>query len=370
MKWRTLVLALLFSMLASAGWAQERWLYPPVDLEPEVAAELVEARRLLNQHLFEESIAIYLRISEEFQGTALGADTLEAARFLLALRGEEEVAEQLRQRIIAEYPGSRFEVRARFQVLEEEFSEAGLSETIRAYSDFLEEYGAPRLEGIMAGQGFEQAAQQISAIHPEIRFAIAWIFKGANSLTDDPQEVVNLNRFARATLESSAGHNLSFSPPLNHALQEWRGKEVGDEPSQPVVEILSPAPNSTVGSQPTISFRISAGDYRNEQVNVRNLSFKLDGAERALDALVLSELDDTLRENENFETLTLTLTPKLPAGTHTVEVFAHTGQRRQPENSTSVTWSFQVEDVPTLSEKRAIPASQDSIPSARDQISK
>jgi hypothetical protein len=336
-------LAIMILALTLVGWAQERWIYPPTVIDAEDNAALGEARRFVNRNNWEPALEIYLRLADENPGTSFGAQALESAVFASLMGGDKVGAEAIRLRIISEYPNSKYDIAARYYGVQAQAFNLRDQDKIGAYSDFLADQGAPRMEALLAGQGFEQATQQIRALHPEIRYALSMIYYEGTFLVEDLEQAANLAKFCRGAFGTVPVPNASFTSRLFSILKQWRGKEVGREPSQPDITIVSPTPNSTVGTQHTVSFQLSSGDYRKEQVNLMGLSLKVDGIEQVLNATISGEVDDTLTEGVNFEVLTVSLNPSLAPGTHTIEVDVHAGKGApSPENSATAVWSFTV----------------------------
>ena len=216
---------------------------------------------------------------------------------------------------------------------------------LAAYSDFLADRGAPRMEALFSGHGFEEATRRLLAFHLEIRCALSKVYYLGTFLVEDVKEAANLARFGRGAFGTVPNPNMSFDTRLHSVLKHWRGKDVGHEPTRPEVTIVSPTPGTTVGPSPKVSFLLSSGDYRKAQVNLAGLSLKVDGVEQVLNASVLSEIDDTLTEGVTFEVLSVSLSTTLSPGAHTVEVDVHSGSGApSPENSTTVMWPFTVSE--------------------------
>lgn len=364
-----IVIVLLF--LNCTSWAQERWLYPPSELSPELSATLEKAYRFVYRQDFEAARGIYLRLADENAGTSVGAGCLDSARMTYIYEGDASGIAEMEQRIIAEYPGSRFAIKSRFSIVEDQNFNAGFEEKISAYSDFLEEMGAPRLEGIRAGHAIPQATLQIGALHPETRFALAWVYNSCFRLVEDSQEAFNIAKFCRAAFGATRPDNVGFETSFRSSLKEWKGQDIGGEPSRPTIVIVSPAPNSTVPGGSAISFTLSSGDYRKDQVRLDGLSIMVDGVEVGYNAIVSSEIDESLSEGVNFETVTVMLKPELALGAHSVEVsaFAALG-KPTPENSATKSWSFFVsgdgDGDGDGGEDTALITSRDTLLTARD----
>lgn len=338
-------LIVLLTLLTGNVLAQDSWVYPPSDLTPELNLLLGEARRQVNLRNFEAAREIYLRLAEENAGTSIGAASLESARMTCIYGNDGPGADSIRQRIIAEYPNSRFEIAARFAAVTEQTFNAERAQAFLAYSDFLEQVGAPRLEPLVAGQNFEQASIQVKSLHPEIQFALASIYDDSLYTLETYEQVANLSRFGRSTFEPMNLDNISFLTSLVEALEKNTGKSVGNEPSRPTITIVSPLPNSTVAANSSIAFTLSSGDYHFEQARLGSLSVKIDGEEQLQEAIISSEINNTLSEGSDFEVLTVTLTRNFIIGRHTVEVLAQTGQGLPtPENSMTANWSFTVSE--------------------------
>ncbi len=203
----------LFLSLTVTVWSQEGWVYPPTEVTASDAESLEEARRSVNLHDYKVALEIYLRLAEENRGTAHGAACLESARSVYFLKGDRAAAESVRQRIITEYSGSRFEVYARYNALQSSPS-SGPEDSLLAYSDFLQEFGAPRLEGLCTGETIEQATLQVRSLHPEIRFGIASVYSAAFCIPEDNQQALNIARFGRMAFHSPCFVNIDFGGAL------------------------------------------------------------------------------------------------------------------------------------------------------------
>ena len=340
-------LVFIVLVLTCVGSAQEDWIsYPPAVLDAEQSAALDEADQFLRRCHFEPARAIYLRLADEHPGTSLGARALEAAAYTYMYTGSSgDDFDSLLLRIIEEYPNSDYEIRARFHRVQDQVFNSSSREKLTAYSEFLADRGAPRMEALFSGHGFEEATQRLLEFHPEIRYALSRVYYGGTFLVEDDKEAANLARFGRGAFGTRPYPNGSFSSQLHSVLKHWRGKDVGHEPSRPDITIVSPTPGSTVGPSLKVSFLLSSGDYRKAQVNLAGLSLKVDGVEQVLNASIFSEIDDTMTEGVTFEVLTVNLATTLSPGAHIVEVDVHTGRGApSPESSTTVIWPFTVSE--------------------------
>ena len=211
-----------------------------------------------------------------------------------------------------------------------------------AYSDLAEEFGAPRMERIIAGEDLNGATRQVLSLPFEVRKELADVYYRCINLAPTREGRINLAKFGHQAFGTMAQF-ANFQSSLRSLLRT--GKSMGYESVKPSLVIVSPAPDSVVGPQPTIRFQLYAGDYRKKQVSLRALSIRVDGKQRANRALIHTEIDESLEEGVTFEVLTLSLSPKLAPGVHTVEVRAQTGESLStPENTITERWSFTVSD--------------------------
>ena len=343
---RTRLLLICLLLLAQVALAQEGWLYSPyAPISPEDAADFRRANEI-RSYAFEESRDIYLRLANENPGTALGGDSLIAAMYVQILRSDPVGVEATRQRLLTEYPRSRYEVFAKLYELDLRLSRLSNDAAIAEYSDFLESYGAPRLEGIMAGQGLDAATMQVLNLPFEIRMELAKVYYTGVALAGPGVRRINVAKFGHQAFGTTISPHMTFDSQIQSAIGEATGKTglIGLESARPKLTVVSPTQNSTVGTQPIISFRASSGDYRYSQVSLLSLSVKLDGAEQKNKAVIRTDINESLAEGVDFEVLTFTLSPILAPGVHTVEVMADTGT---PDTATTITWSFTVSENPS-----------------------
>lgn len=269
-------LFVVLSLLTCTGWCQELWIYPPnTPADPADTAAIKEQARHLDQGNFPAARDACLRVADKNAGTAFGAEALFGAHYAQLLNGDEAGAEATRQKIIDQYPSSRFEIRARCFAVDAIAYNAGAEERLTLYSSFLEELGAPRLDEILTGEDLEQAILQVRSFHPEMRLALASVYDKGISMSESPEQAVNVASFCRQAFGTNVPVNIEFTHSLQMALKEWRGKKAGGQSSLPSITVVSPEPGDLVGVQPTIAVRITTGDYRNDPVALDSLSFKV-----------------------------------------------------------------------------------------------
>ena len=345
MKIRLMTL-LLFLCCAAQG--QEDWIYPPsAPISTEAKAALQRAAEI-GSFRFEEALEIYLRLANENPGTALGGDSLCGAMYTQILMSDKAAVQSTVQRLITEYPGSRYEVYARRYQLDQQLGRAPANERLVAYSNFFQSLGAPRLEAIAGGQNLESAVQQALALPFEVRVELAKAYYICVTLPDQLSQRVLLARFGQQAFGTVMGADMDFGYTAQSLLAEPSGKQrlIASKTSPPRVTVLSPVSNSTVGTQPDIKLRVTSGDYRFAQLSLATLSIKIDGAQQKNRALINTVIDETLSEGVDFQVTTIALTPTLTPGVHTVEIVADTGPYPTPENTTTLTWSFTVSNNP------------------------
>lgn len=349
-------------LLGCTSLSQEVWNEypdPPIDAADIAAAK--EQPGLITRQNHSAARDLCLRLAAKYPGTSFGAQALFGAHYaeILSFEGEADPDATLR-RIIAEYPNSRFEVRARYIQLQDLTWKGDRKAKRKNYSDFLADLGTPRLEDIYLGKDSEQALRRLESFHPGRRDALSSVYYAATFLADEKEEQIYIALFGRQAFGIFYPGNIDFGSLLHSILKEQTGKRVGvtTTRTKPAVSIISPQPGSVVETSPVIAVSMTAGDYRNSQITLEELSFKVDGVEQKLKTIVRSKIDPSLAENRDLEILNVSLTSNLGPGPHTVEVLVKTGQGPiVPENSTVQKWSFTVAEpaTPTQSLQPLIP---------------
>lgn len=242
--------------------------------------------------------------------------------------------------------GTRDGLLYKMSKLQSRFEESQSSEAeLRAFSDLAEDFGAPRVEGIILGEDLDGATRQILSLPLGVRSGLVNLYVHCGLIAPKREWRINLAKFGRQAFGTMAPPSTNFLDGVQHLLDSRKLRLAEKENVQPSLVLLSPAPDSVVGSQPTIRFRLSTGDYRKRQVSLRTLSIMVDGKQRANRALIHTEIDESLEEGVAFEVLTISLSPKLTPGVHSVEVRAQAGESPStPENTITERWTFTVSD--------------------------
>lgn len=289
----------------------------------------------------------FLAIADQHPGTAQGAVSLFSAAHLSGngpsnntvgprspLHGD---CKAVYQRVINEYPNSRFEMMAREKLLN------GTEENDQAYIQQMEallvQRGLPTIADITRDR--EAAIDRFRAAPAEYRYGAMHIY-----------ECVGL-RYHRLGREKEDWALELFGSVIglqgcypDRFLREKQGIYYVAPPRiNPTVRLLKP--KKEAGRRPKIEVEITDGDFKQPQIDIPHLSFQLDGQELINRLHIGMKINKKLEEGKVFQILHLKYRPATPLtpGTHTLSVFAPTnGYQQEPgTGTTTASWTFRVE---------------------------
>lgn len=118
-------------------------------------------------------LELHLEVAEQYPGTAEAAESLLQAAMMASLEGDSARYRELHQEVIDRFPGTGYEIFAR-KVLE--VKRGTLEETMSTLSAIGVRFGAPSIEQILAPGDQTELIKQVTALHPEIRYAIGKLY--------------------------------------------------------------------------------------------------------------------------------------------------------------------------------------------------
>ena len=353
---RHILLAFFFwSAQALPVFSDIPWKYPP----PPVRRGSTPCMELISRGRYQEAYELCRQTAAANPASWQGATALlDAAGIAGSYLENKTLAREIRQQVTREYPDSIFDVAARRSL-----AATSVFDPTRNFQALLAEYdkvaihfGAPSPSLVRTVGPRADLVAQTNGLKPEIRrgleFVYAEIYR-ADIRAHNSVEARNTVLFGREAIDPVLKRGNDFLADFRRDLSMDKGSSIQDFaalPSVPKVDIISPQPNTTVSTQPAIELRGTVGNYRMAPISLGELTFFLDGVDRTYDLLVDSEINESLSETGNFETLTWKLSPNLAPGQHTaiitVPAAATSSDPVEGPAKTIVTWSFNVANSP------------------------
>jgi hypothetical protein len=251
----------------------------------------------------EQGITALLSLAQQNPGTTLGAKCLFTAA---AYEETKQASTVLYQRIVAEYPHSGFELKARLAILclQTQTTDAWLSAT----DSLLNSYNAPTLAEVVVNQG--QAVTKLRSLPLDYQHGLIDVYTQILGVLQSPNihrysEAVRLGQFGREAFYYDRSGTAIFGAGAFNNLVNYRANYTG--PSQPRVPakitVRSPR-GGKVGPLPKIRIETTLRGSRSIPVSPEHSQFLLDGVDVSSQVRVLSNrLNLDAKKNQVFEQL-------------------------------------------------------------------
>lgn len=295
-----------------------------------------------------QGVQAFLDLAAAHPGTTLGAKCLfEAASF-----GEDESRlDGLLQRIVNEYPGSRFEMHARSWQLSRRVT--SLEEYFDGVDQLAQSFGAPTLKEISANP--TRAVRKLRALPAEFRNGMAQVYSNVRevqlgSVKNRLPEALATTQFGLDAYFDDGIAYRSFDCRKHFIIAEMNGgwQSYEGQRSDPVVKLISPKPNQRTGPRPSLRLNVNGGDFYHTGLDLQTegTRFRLDGRDILPELDVRSRLFPIRKAGHPTEKYRIRFRPSQPLtkGLHTFEVVLIAGgyQGTGP-GRTALQWNFTVQ---------------------------
>lgn len=270
---------------------------------PEYAA----AQTMLREGYQNEAVAAFLKLAEQHPSSTLGAHCLfQAASY----QGSKEGGFALYQRILAEYPNSRFEIDAKVGLLAYGPQKTG-EEWLAAMESLAVSYGAPTLAEVLRDPF--QALAKFNSLPLEYRHGLHRYYEHMEIMLSRQardEDLIKLCMFGKEAFAFDPGVSTYFMNGMNHSLFLLNGRQYGVS-QNPQLRLLT-KPNNLDGRRPRIRFESLLRGYSNP-VNVARSTFSLDGVDVRSQMVTLRHiLKPKPSKNGVFDKLRMAFQPSQP----------------------------------------------------------
>lgn len=280
----------------------------------QLTTEYTAAVSLVEQGYQDEAAAAFLKLADQHPNTTLGATCLFQAA---AYSSNETQSLALYQRILRDYPNSRFEADARLGLLNYGPQLSGAA-WLAAVDTILPGYGAPSSMEIL--QDPVLATAKFRSLPTENQRALPHYYEHMEIVIDGQgrtEDLIKLDMFGREAFAGSDPDSTYFLNGLNNAIVKLNGGEYGLS-RNPQLRLLTDR-DRLRGRRPTIRFEALLRGY-SDPMNLETSTFTLDGQDvKSQVATLRHTLNAKPRQNGVFEKLRLAYRPAAPlqSGRHT-----------------------------------------------------
>lgn len=315
---QVLTLFVLCALTLKPLTAQERFSVTP---------EFRAAREFILTGYFDKGVQAFLKIANDNPRTVLGANALEQAAEYTSSPQDKAL---IFQRLIAEYPRTRYEVAARASLLWFQYGYQNAQGYIQSADRLVTSFGGPSLREISQSQGLNRLSNQIWALPEEYQVGLSGVYKSLAGLKATrlgqyqdalPLAVFNRQTFAKFDESGQLGRDVQFYWAQANRINFNDFKPILVDPKLRV----RPRNNRLgFGPRPRFTFETSTGPLPTAQVNLASSKFLLDG-KSLLPRLKISShvnLKSGKHQKQPFEVIRLSGRPEqqLSNGPHTLEV--------------------------------------------------
>ncbi len=314
-----------------------------------------EADRLFQLGSFEKARALFTRIAQENPGTTLAAESLfQVAKINAWAYRSRPDAIATYQRVIQQFPLSRFEIRARRYIVNANFDFQKEPDLwLSKLDEIVARFGAPTIREITRARSYENYSERIAGLPSEIQLGLLSVYTAAEGTCgfglQRYDEAIALGLFIRQsfTVDDDNRYRATALSQLRLALMNKNfGSDVRTQVPiiNPTIERRRPRHGHRISSRrPKFWVIITDGDYLQPQVDLSALQFKLNGQDLKPVMKIESKIDRKLKRGEVFERLKLTARPAEPLapGPYTLTVVAPVhGYKGTGPGIATMSWSF------------------------------
>lgn len=282
--------------------------------QPDRPPEFQAARKLIVDGYFSKGVQAYLKIAADHAGTDWGAIALSEAASYSQTIPEKDA---LYQRLIREYPESRYAMAARSHQLVYQYGRHNAEAWLPHLDQLAQSYGGPGLQEILQARSLSVLTRQVLALSEDRQVGLYGIYStmdtGLSYELGRRRETLPLDVFLRQTFArfDSSGELLDNLKLHWIRANQFSANGVRDYFVDPKVRVK---PHSrTTGPRPRWTFEFSTAPLPARQVELATSRITLDGVDffPQLQVSSLVELQPS-KKNRPFEILRLSGRPASP----------------------------------------------------------